>query len=102
MELELTIIMLYARPYSIQEGNTVNQGVTVQYIITDKLDPVSKEDEKGIRVTKGSLSVTEGPSIVECPALYKGQFTMKTGADGKAVLKLESVRYISDIFGEVK
>lgn len=100
MELELTIIMMYARGYSITEGNTRNEGITTQYIITDKLDPVENEDEKGIRVTKGSISLNEGVNIVNCPGIYKGKFLMKTGADGKAALKLQSVKYVSTVFGE--
>lgn len=101
MELQLTIIMLYAKPYSIQEGNNINSGITCQYIISDNLEPKLKDTEHGIRVTKGSLKMSEDATIIKCPGLYTGNFTMNTGADGKAALKLQSVRYISDINGEV-
>lgn len=100
MELELTIIMLYAKPYSITEGNITNAGITVQYIISDNLDPRRNDTEHGIRVTKGSLKMSEDATIEKCPGLYKGTFTMNTGADGKASLKLQKVKYISDLEGE--
>lgn len=97
MELKMKIILLYARGYSITENGKTNEGITVQYLINDNLDPVRTTDERGFRVTKGSMPTSEWPSISDCPALYEGTFKMSTGSDGKAQLKLITCSFISHL-----
>lgn len=97
MELKLPIILLYSRGYSMTENGRTNEGVTCQYIITDNLDPQSTLYDKGIRATRGSIDLAEEKNIKSVPAMYEGTFTMKTGADGKAALKLLSVKYLKNV-----
>ncbi len=97
MELKMKIILLYARGYSISENGKTNEGITVQYLINDNLDPTFTQDDRGFRATKGSLPLSEWPNISDCPALYDGVFGMKTGSDGKAQLKLKTCQFISHL-----
>lgn len=97
MNLNLKVILLYARPYSISENGKTNEGITIQYLISDNLNPVSTTDEFGFRVTKGSIPLDQFKNIDKTPGLYDGSFTMKTGADGKAALKLNELKFIKEI-----
>ena len=97
MTLKMKIMLLFAKGYSITEGTKTNEGITVQYLISDTLDPCQGENDRGFRVTKGSLPLKEWDNIRDCPSLYEGVFTMATGSDGKAALKLTTLKYLAPI-----
>jgi len=92
-------IMLYANGYNMQnENGTTNEGISVRYLLTESLSPVTGTDgSRGVGVAKVALPVEQGKNIKSVPGMYEGQFAMKAKSDGKVDFKLESVKFISDI-----
>lgn len=99
------IIILYAMPYDmITERQEQLKGCSVQYLFWgesgEKLFAQSEWDTSkpiGVQRAKCSVDYTCRQKIVIAPALYEGTFEMRVGGDGKPVLKLTDVAYISDI-----
>lgn len=96
----MKIILLYANGYSMADEKTgvINEGISVNYLCTDKLtpNPVSK-NTAGYKPARGSLPVTARSSIVSVPGIYEADTDISIDRDGKPVIKLKDVTFISDI-----
>ncbi|WP_125141653.1 hypothetical protein [Clostridium transplantifaecale] len=94
------IILLYAGQYAIVDEKTgaINQGVTCNYYFNVNL---SAEDNtngtKGTRPAKSSCDYNLMNKIVKAPGLYDAEFSMNIGSDGKPVLKICDLEFISEI-----
>ena len=94
------IIVLYANKYRVQDESrrTEVSGISVSYIFGDSLNPTTDNNgTKGQRPAKGNLQEHLFDKIINVPALYDGEFDMATDKDGKLVLKLTNVEYVSAI-----
>ena len=97
--METQIILLYAGRYEIVDERTgvVNRGVTCNYYFNTNLKAEDNANgTKGTRPAKGSIDYELMNKIVSAPAIYNAKFEMSVGSDGKPVLKIVDLDYISD------
>lgn len=99
--MKMQIILLYAGQYQIvdESSGEIKQGVTCNYYFnTDLRAEDNKNGTKGTRPAKGSIDFLLMKKIKSAPALYEAEFEMQIGSDGKPVLRIQDLDYISDIF----
>ena len=99
--MEMQIILLYAGQYQIvdESSGEIKQGVTCNYYFnTDLRAEDNKNGSKGTRPAKGSIDFELMKKIKSAPALYNAKFEMNIGSDGKPVLKILDLDYVSDIY----
>ena len=95
MEFKSNVIILYSRPFEMQDEKTgiFNRGVSVQYLMTDKLLPQHTDQEKGIKPNKGSLDFLKQANLIQVPGVYEASFGMKTNGNGKPELVILDVDF---------
>lgn len=94
------IILLYAGQYQILEEKTgeIKSGVTMNYYFN--VDLVAEDNTngtKGTRPAKSSADYDLMNKVVKAPGLYDAEFSMNIGSDGKPVLKICDLDFISEI-----
>ncbi|ERI73723.1 hypothetical protein CLOSYM_04632 [[Clostridium] symbiosum ATCC 14940] len=94
------IILLYAGQYQIVEEKTgeIKSGVTMNYYFN--VDLVAEDNtngSKGTRPAKSSADYDLMNKVVKAPGLYDAEFSMNIGSDGKPVLKICDLDFISEI-----
>lgn len=91
------ITILHARPWSMVDEDTKarREGVSLQYVMTDRLAPAADAEtgELGYTVTKESVSVEAAKALVEVPGVYDAEFVLR-GRAGKNVLAVSAVTFI--------
>lgn len=94
--MKAPVVLLYSRPWEMTDEVTkaVRSGVSVQYIMTDTLEPAISDTDKGYAVTKESITVECAETMHEVPGIYEGEFEMKAQG-GKNVLHLCGLEFIS-------
>lgn len=99
------ILVLFANAYSLKDetGKSV-EGCTVHYLFWgeggEQLYSISEPNVSksvGVQRAKVSLPIGFREKIMIAPAIYEGSFQMSIGSDGKPVLKLVDVAYISNV-----
>ena len=98
--MKMQIILLYAAAYSIADESTgqIKEGITCNYYFNTNLDAIDNTNGSwGTRPAKGSIDVQLMKKIVKAPALYDAEFEMNVGSDGKPVLKIRDLDYISQV-----
>lgn len=93
------IIILSANPYKItQENGSVNEGVSVTYLATDNLNPILNDNGSyGYKSAKGSLPGNKINQIISAPALYDADLQITIDKDGRPMIKLEHVDFVSEL-----
>jgi len=99
------ILVLYASTYNmLNERQEQVKGCTVHYLFWgqdgEKLLEQSEWDINkpvGVQRAKCSMDFDLRAKLPIAPALYEGEFAMTVGGDGKPVLKLVDVAYVSNI-----
>lgn len=99
------ILVLYASTYNmLNEKQEQLKGCTVHYLFWgeegEKLLEQSEWDINkpvGVQRAKCSMDFDLRTKMPIAPALYEGEFEMVVGGDGKPVLKLRDVAYISNV-----
>ncbi len=97
--MKMQIILLYAGQYDMTDdsGKRV-QGTSVNYYFnTDLVAEDNVNGTKGTRPAKSSCEFQVMGKIKRAPALYDAEFSMSIGSDGKPVLKIIDLDYISDV-----
>lgn len=95
--METQIILLYAAQYQIEDSRGFNRGVTCNYYFNTELRAEDNANgSKGTRPAKGSIDYALWPKIVTAPAIYNAKFEMSVGSDGKPVLKIVDLDYVTD------
>lgn len=94
--MKAPVVLLYSRPWEMADEVTkaVRSGVSVQYIMTDTLEPAISDTDKGYAVTKESITPECAETMHEVPGIYEGEFEMKAQG-GKNVLHLCGLKFIS-------
>ncbi|WP_077612754.1 hypothetical protein [Clostridium sp. Marseille-P2415] len=97
--MRMQIILLYAGQYDMtdERGQRV-AGTSVNYYFNTNL--VAEDNvngTKGTRPAKSSCEFGVMAKIKRAPALYDAEFSMSIGSDGKPVLKIMDLDYISDV-----
>ncbi len=99
--METQIIVLYASQYEIPDDTTgeIKRGVTCNYYFKDYFTAKNNDNgSKGMRPAKGSMDFALMDKIKFAPALYNAKFEMTIGSDGKPVLKVADLDYVSDVY----
>lgn len=99
------IVVLYASTYNmINEKQEQVKGCSVKYLFWgedgEKLYEQSEWDINkpvGVQTAKCSMDYELRTKMPFAPALYEGTFEMTVGGDGKPVMKLRDVAFISTI-----
>lgn len=99
------IVIFFANTYNmLNERQEQLKGCTVHYMFWgedgEKLMEQSEWDvgkPVGVQRAKCSIDYDLRVKIPIAPALYEGEFMMAVGGDGKPVLKLLDVAYVSNI-----
>lgn len=87
-------VLVHAKPYSFQEDNgLLRQGVSIQYLLTENLEPYDEGSEKGYKICKESLNLSEWDNINAVPAVYDFEFKLVPGANNKPVLRVQTVKF---------
>ncbi|WP_320990598.1 hypothetical protein [Hungatella sp.] len=97
--MKMQIILLYAGQYDMDgdRGGRV-QGTSISYYFN--VDLVAEDNVNGTKGTRPAKSTCEYQlmgKVKKAPALYDAEFSMSIGSDGKPVLKIIDVDYVSDI-----
>ena len=97
MALKEKVVVLFANPYSMDnDRGGRSEGVSVSYLYGDTLACSDHANgSKGQRPAKASLAVGKMEKMLNVPGLYDGSFEMSIGSDGKPVLKLVDVDFLS-------
>lgn len=99
------ILILFANAYDMKDemGDRVS-GCSVHYLFWgengESMIPMSETDATkpvGMQRAKCSVDAILRNKIQIAPAIYEGDFEMKTGSDGKPVLRLKDVAYVSNV-----
>ena len=102
---QATILVLFANAYEmLDEQKRPLSGCSVRYLFWgengEALYPQSEWDPNkpvGIQTAKVSMDKELRIKMPIAPALYKGSFKQVVGGDGKPVLKLVDVAYMSNV-----
>lgn len=97
------ILVLYAKTYDmLDEKQQQKTGCSVHYLFYgDSGEQIATQSEYdvsrpvGYQRAKCSIEAALRSKIPYAPALYDGEFVMSVNGDGKPVLKLRDVAYVS-------
>lgn len=96
--MKQNIIVLSAHPYRIAEnGGRVSEGVSVRYLTVDNLNPVKDGEAVGTRPAKANVPYYWKDLFISAPAMYEAELTMNVGSDGKPVMTISHIDYLSDV-----
>jgi hypothetical protein len=92
-------IVTFAFPWRMEDeiNGTVREGLTVHYLMTDKLTPLTNEDgSKGYRLVQESINIQNVKQIVKVPGIYEMTYGY-TIRRGKPMMKLQEIKFISEV-----
>ncbi len=92
-------ILTFAKGYRMENDQKTgyNEGISLHYLLKDNLSPTGDDKERGIRFSKSSVPLDKGKNIVKVPGLYEFDFDIKSDAQGKILLKLTDLKYLSEV-----
>ena len=95
--MKTDVIVLWARPWSMddEKGNQ-RAGVSVQYVMSNTLEPIKTDDDFGYQVIKESVSVECGKGLANVPGVYEAELELKAQG-GKNVLHICGLKYVEDV-----
>jgi hypothetical protein len=90
-------IVTYVRSYNFPDEKTKREvsGVSIEYLITDNLNPVAEGEAKGVRISSDILPYEKRDNIGAVPGKYEISFTMQPSKSGKPQLRIADVKFIS-------
>ena len=93
--IEVRAIINFAKPYRIAEGGTTNEGITINYLMTDSFKPFDDETtgSQGYKSTKASLPLEIADKLVAVPGYYKLACTLGVNSQNQAQLKPFDVEF---------
>ena len=99
------IVVLFANTYNmLNERQEQMRGCTVHYLFWgengEKLFSSAEfnpDKPVGVQRAKCSIDYDLRSKVSVAPALYEGEFEMTVGSDGKPVLRLRDIAYISNL-----
>lgn len=89
MTVKLKGLVTYAKGYLVAKDGTTNEGITINYLLTDSLAPCMspKDGSQGYKFSKSSIPVDRSHKLTHVPGYYELTCDMAVGSDGKPVLK---------------
>lgn len=98
--MQTQIILLYAGQYSMRDTSTgqLVEGTSISYYFnTDLCVEDNANGTKGTRPAKCTAPFLLMGKIPKAPALYNAEMDFKVGSDGKPVLNIVDLEYLSDV-----
>lgn len=98
MELvKLKAIINFAKPYRVAEGGTTNEGITLNYLVTDSFKPYEDEvsQAQGFKSTKSSLPLSQMENLKAIPGQYELECELGVGSNGQPQLKPVNVTFLN-------
>lgn len=96
--MKQNVIVLSAHPYRISENSgRVSEGISVRYLTVDNLNPVKDGEAVGTRPAKANLPYSWKDLFVSAPAMYEADLGLTVGSDGKPVMSISHIDYVSDL-----
>lgn len=95
--IEMRAIINFAKPYRVAEGGTTNEGITINYLMTDSLKPYDDETtgSQGYKSTKASIPLEVADKLVAVPGYYKLSCNLGVNSQNQAQLKPFDVEFLS-------
>lgn len=95
--IELKGIINFAKYYRIAEGGTTNEGITINYILTDSLRPYDDETNgsQGYKSSKSSIPSSLVEKLVAVPGQYKLFCQLGVNSSGQPQLKPVDVEFLN-------
>lgn len=95
--IELKGIINFAKSYRIAEGGTTNEGITINYILTDSLRPFDDETNgsQGYKSSKSSIPLFLVDKLVAVPGQYKLLCQLGVNSAGQPQLKPVDVEFLN-------
>lgn len=99
------ILVLYASTYDmLNERQEKVTGCTVRYLFWGEEGEALGEQMEwdprkpvGVQVAKCSIEIGLREKLPVAPALYDGDFEITTGGDGKPIMRLRNIAYVSNV-----
>ncbi len=92
-------IVTFAVPWRMEDeiNGTVREGLSVHYLMTEKLTPLTNEDgSMGYRQVQESVNIQNAKNIVKVPGIYEMKYGY-TIRRGKPILKLQELKFVSEV-----
>lgn len=95
--IELKGIVNFAKSYRIAEGGTTNEGITINYILTDSLRPYQDETNgsMGYKSSKSSIPLELASKLVAVPGQYKLVCEIGINSSGQPQLKPVDIEFLN-------
>ncbi|MFV0518254.1 MAG: hypothetical protein ACK5MV_12735 [Aminipila sp.] len=94
-------IVLFARPYTFtdKDSGKSQSGISLSYIDTSVLAPYVDEEGGfyGYQPLRDNINYSLLESIKEVPAIYDMEVKIKAGSDGKPVMKVVGLKFVSSL-----
>lgn len=95
-------IVVFANAWSMTDDKTGQdrEGVTLEYLMAENLDPVINEDgSKGYKHVKESIPLSKLPKVQAIPGVYEFEYGYVV-QKGKPVMKLRDIQFVCTLDGE--
>lgn len=98
MEKQKVMVMSASR-YKMVDTSTgeINQGTTVRFLCTDKLEPCQDGESKGYRFGKTSIGYDEFEALKVVPGIYTADFNINIASDGTMKVKAGNFEYVGPV-----
>lgn len=104
MDNKMKILLMYSGVYDIaaENGHDAVSGISCEYFFYGEQgemvkSKISADGISGMRRGKASLNTDILGKITYVPGIYEGSFEMSIGSNGKPVLKLVDVDFLSKV-----
>lgn len=96
---KMKILVMYAMDYSIAEGNSINEGLSLQYYFFGENGEMLQVQGNltgaiGYQRAKCSMEIEQRKNLRTVPGIYEAEFQMKVGSDGKPVSVPVNLDYV--------
>ncbi len=94
--IKINAIINFAKPYRVAEGGSTNEGVTLNYLVTDTLRPYQDETNMalGYKSTKSSIPLSLYDKLIAVPGQYELQCEIGVSSTGQPQLKPVDIRFL--------
>lgn len=97
--IKIKAVINFAKPYRVAEGGTTNEGITINYLMTDTLKPYMDDITQtyGYKSTKSSLPLAEWDKLSSVPGLYELDCEIGVNSQNQPQLKPVAVKFLKNV-----
>ncbi len=95
--IKIKAVINFAKPYRIAEGGSTNEGITINYLMTNTLRPYMDDvtSTYGYKSTKSSISLNQMDNLTVVPGLYELDCELGVNSNNQPQLKPVGVKFLS-------